>query len=528
MENVFNITNYHIEELKVIEGLSERTKNVCSYASIDTLYKILCYYLEHKTFRNIRNCGLSTEKELVELAKKYSNNLNLTKEQFTITSKSMKEFEEFRLFCLKNFQMPSNIALSYQSAFMKKRFPIFKFIEDLTDCMFDEREKFIFRNSFYFYQNSKKEKLQKIGDRFSFTRERARQISENVFSKFENALLLFAEIFPRIEKWTTYKSFVKKDFLDINISLENKVNKAENLSFTNKFYWFVLKTYFRETKVGFQAFDKKLSNYYLINTNLGEAFDFEGFYSSVEERMNDRIPENFVVDVDCFLNPFVKGGHLLNENLKTICKQILSSHFGLKIQQNEIVFPRNTLVRISEIIVNILEKAGHPLSLNEIYNKLKRSYPSKLPPNLESLRSSIFTNEEIIAIGKTSTYALKWWDTQTGTIKEIIKRYLQQFDTPKRISDICAHVNLYRKTSEKNILSNLKLDKTNTFVFHKGGYVGLQIPLPEESEPLIVEKAENKKEKVVLEKKEEPEGVLEDPIPKKEEKETIKKQLTLF
>jgi hypothetical protein len=83
--------------------------------------------------------------------------------------------------------------------------------------------------------------------------------------------------------------------------------------------------------------------------------------------------------------------------------------------------------------------------------------------------------EEVAAIGKTSTYALKEWDTvKTGTIKELVKEFLEASQEPKHISEIAVYVNKFRKTTDKNILSNLKLDKTNTYVFFKLGYIGLK------------------------------------------------------
>ena len=83
--------------------------------------------------------------------------------------------------------------------------------------------------------------------------------------------------------------------------------------------------------------------------------------------------------------------------------------------------------------------------------------------------------EEVAAIGKTSTYALKEWDmVKTGTIKELVKEFLESAPDPKHISEIALYVNKFRRTTDKNILSNLKLDKTNTYVFFKLGYIGLK------------------------------------------------------
>jgi hypothetical protein len=41
------------------------------------------------------------------------------------------------------------------------------------------------------------------------------------------------------------------------------------------------------------------------------------------------------------------------------------------------------------------------------------------------------------------------------------------------IADITVYVNQFRKTSDKNIYSNLKLDKNKSFIFFKKGFIGL-------------------------------------------------------
>ena len=41
------------------------------------------------------------------------------------------------------------------------------------------------------------------------------------------------------------------------------------------------------------------------------------------------------------------------------------------------------------------------------------------------------------------------------------------------ITDITEYVVQFRKTSDKNIYSNLKLDKNKSFMFFKKGFIGL-------------------------------------------------------
>ena len=153
---------------------------------------------------------------------------------------------------------------------------------------------------------------------------------------------------------------------------------------------------------------------------------------------------------------------------------MLTDEFNLGFDKVNITFHRNTLVKLSEHILSILEDSGRPMKLTEICKELK-TRTTRIPPNIESLRSSILSIEEVVAIGKTSTYALlKWQTVKTGTIKQLVKEFLESSDEPKHIMDITVHVNQFRNTSDKNILSNLKLDKTNTFVFFKKSYIGLK------------------------------------------------------
>jgi DNA-directed RNA polymerase delta subunit len=76
----------------------------------------------------------------------------------------------------------------------------------------------------------------------------------------------------------------------------------------------------------------------------------------------------------------------------------------------------------------------------------------------------------VVAIGKTSTYALaSWSQVKTGTIKQLAKEFLENHEHPVHLSDLSKHVNKFRKTHEKNVYSNLKLDRTGTFVFLQRG-----------------------------------------------------------
>lgn len=457
-----------------MENLSERTKNVCIEGSLDTLFKILYYFLERNTFRDIRNCGLKTDMELINLSKKFLNISGLTLEDLRM-NEPLLGFEDFKLFCYVNFKVPSQVTESYKDAFIAKDFPLFSYVQTMIGYILNDREQYIFNNNYGFLEKSQKRTLQAIGDHYSITRERVRQISQKVPDKVFTAITKISQRFVNIDKYFDYSLDLKKEIIVINQELVDQINKKENLTYTGKLYALVFAGIFQRYFISTQSIDNTYQHYYLVSRKYKEVFDFNAFINDIEEHCSVRMTNDQPVDILEYLNHFVLPGQIVNDRLKQICKRIATEEFGMGYDKTNIIFKRNSLVKLSEHIISILTVVGRPMKLTEICKELK-TRSKRIPPNIESLRSSILSIEEVAAIGKTSTYALKEWNTvKTGTIKELVKEFLEASAEPKHISEIAVYVNKFRKTTDKNILSNLKLDKTNTYVFFKLGYIGLKI-----------------------------------------------------
>ncbi len=473
MAPLSKLINYHIEELKRMENLSERTKNVCIEGSLDTLFKILYYFLERNTFRDIRNCGLKTDMELINLSKKYLNISGLTLDDLRM-NEPLLGFEDFKLFCYVNFKVPSEVTESYKGAFISKDFPLFGYVQTMINYILNEREQYIFNNNYGFLEKSQKRTLQAIGDHYSITRERVRQISQKVPDKVSAAISKISQRFVNIDKHFDYGLDLKKEIIVINQELIDQINKKEGLTYTGKLYSLVFAGIFQRYFIATQSIDNTYRHYYLVSRKYKEVFDFNAFINDIEERGSIRMTNDQPTDIMQYLNRFVLPGQIVNDRLKQICKRMVTEEFGLGYDKTNIIFKRNSLVKLSEHIISILAEVGRPMKLAEICKELK-TRSKRIPPNIESLRSSILSIEEVAAIGKTSTYALKEWNSiKTGTIKELVKELLESSMEPKHISEIAVYVNKFRRTTDKNILSNLKLDKTNTYVFFKLGYIGLK------------------------------------------------------
>lgn len=469
------LTNYHIEELKELAGLSERTKNVCIKGSLETLYKILHYYIKNENFKKIRNCGEKTNLELIALAQKYIDEYQVTAEDLEITDDAMV-FEKFKFFCFENFGIPSTTTEAFRQEFYEKHFPYFRYFLLIFREILNEREYFIFEHNFGYFASKSKMTLQSIGDIYHITRERIRQISQLIPYKIEETIVRFTADQDYLKNYFQYKLNIKNDFILIENSVAERINLKEELDLTPKFYALVFSIIYSKSYSMFQDRDSNFQNYYLIRNELSKAFDFKAFYDDLSARKSKRIDHTYFLYLDQFIHTFaIDLDKELIERIKPICIHIAQEELQIGInEENQLVMARNTLVKLSEYIITILENRGKPMKLQDIHEELARQTP-KAPQNIESLRSSILSIDEIIAIGKTSTYSLKSWENiKTGTIKELVNEYLEQYNEPRHISDVTEFVVQYRDTTDKNILSNLKLDKTRTFMFFKKGYIGLR------------------------------------------------------
>ncbi len=475
MEYPGSIINYHLFEIREMEHFSERTFNVCLEESLDSLFKIIAFYYKHGNFMMIKNCGEKTNNELVDIAQKYLIKYNLTPAALSRNNEENNLFEKFKFFCFENFNISSLAMEEYKKDFNAGKFQFFKFIMLAFKTMFTERDFFILESNCGFFKVKKKYTLQAIGDKFEITYERVRQISKKIPVEIEATMMRFLKEIDYIQNHFDYNLNFNNDYCLINSFTADFINLNEKLNFTPKFYAFIFSLVKKDTHQLVQKGCKNDKNFYLIENELASAFNFCNFYENICALTHNRNDQTYQLNLNDYLQNFLNTSDLTLLNpISTICKDIIINEFKLKETDDKIfIIQRNTPKRLSEYIIEILNDKGRPLHLNEIRKELNRR-TVKRPPNIESLRSSILSIKKIKAIGKTSTYALKGWSyIQTATIRKLVFDFLLKYDEPKNILEITNYIKQFRKTNDKNILANLKLDKNQTFQFFKSGYVGL-------------------------------------------------------
>ena len=168
------------------------------------------------------------------------------------------------------------------------------------------------------------------------------------------------------------------------------------------------------------------------------------------------------------------------DEIKDTCETIIFNEFSMVINSDGyLVIERNSKKPLHEYAIEILESKGHVMKIEDISKAINEKHP-ELETTEQTVRANIQKEKnDFIFIGRTSTYGLRRWEKENeslkgGTIRDIVKEFLDAFNTPKHISEILIYVQKYRNTNERSVMTNIEVEENNRFQFFEGNYVGLK------------------------------------------------------
>ena len=181
-----------------------------------------------------------------------------------------------------------------------------------------------------------------------------------------------------------------------------------------------------------------------------------------------------------------------------IVAHVLKGEFSLRVEEGMLIIPRNTYKQIHEYAYEALDILGKPSSVNEITEKVKELYPNTHITHT-GVRSALRRAYGFIPMGRSSYFGLKKWEKSIknfkgGTIRDIVREYLQDKSLPISLKEIIQYLAPYRPNAHsKSVLTNLKADASDIFVFFQRSYVGLKGKEYPEDYEIIIEKAVKKR-----------------------------------
>lgn len=570
-----------IDEIYKNEEISVRSYNVCRYNGLDSIDKLIEYYLKNSSFENLRNCGRRSNEELIEICKKYhSTNADITTEQtvknpleeilanltriqrevinsfilvnsislskrsknaisqflggnfsvrnfaekilidkkFNIATienvgkKSIPELEvyisivrdfiknvneandEKQLITLKNnFLIQRTFSISRIPSEILQSESIFQLTDFLlkNNALFNENHNLIIQKALKIYQNDKEQTLDEIASENNLSRERVRQIRKDCINELFDKLSFIKNF--NDDLFQNYGIDLSANLIEVEGNLVRKINIFSNTNFSKEFISYILSVYLSDNFVIIGNIEDVLlpkfsrsrnrhnwNNFYIVNREFSKV-DFISFTNDVNERLKERIEETYSFNFKSYLSRFINDFDIeIIETAFPIAEKIMNDEFSLYLDLDDnIIFKRNTIKQAFEYSYEALEKLGKPSKVEEITQKI-----IELHPNYETdenkVRASMKRNNGFVPIGRSSVFGLKKWENELddfkgGTIRSITVEFLEQFKSPKHISEITEYVLKYRPNSnEKSIYHNLRIDESETFSFFKNSYVGLK------------------------------------------------------
>jgi len=471
--------------------LSTRARNVLSdYSdkdiSINGLFELIVG--NNIAFKNLRNIGIKTEKEITLF---FNNIRNFIETVKIVNNDNAIISQWFFSFLKSKFYIDSNLVNEILSDHnLNNSQPLFKTINLLLKRNFilNEKEKALFDTEINYLNVNNPSTLESIGNNIKMTKEGVRQLKNRLLNKIKSRFSFIKGF--EINAINIYGLDIEEDILFIDDDLVAKINLKEDNSFNGYFITFIFSKllYNRYEIVGdtdnllFNITKTKgklhnWSNLYLIKRNLIKIFDFEKFINDVSRRVSERIEADYSFHLETYLLNFLKIDDIKElKRIIPITEILLFNEFEILIDTfDNIEFKKNTLKLAYEYIYQALITLGKPSKVRVIHAKVEELYPD-YQTNESKIRASLQRENIFVSYGRNSIWGLKEWkDTyKSGSMHDLAEEFLLKCKTPQHINDIVNYISRYRRNiTAKNLFYNLKSAEKRRFVFFDNSYIGM-------------------------------------------------------
>jgi hypothetical protein len=414
---------------------------------------------------------------------------------FIVEVSKVENSEKVLLF--KDLCVDKNIYPLNDIPVMVTRLGFFKVVDYLltTPILFDESKIKLFSKAFKFYRHTTGLKLREIGKQMNITHERVRQIRNqticDLFKKLPIVRAFDDELLVQNHIQTS------GDIIFLTPEQVAVINQKSHTDFTDGFVHFILCIYLDKyqlvgnlSDVLFPHFSKKKNrhnwkNIYLVTKDIHPYLDWETLVLDICSLLEKKTAKQYEISLREKIAPYLAATPYLLDRGSKVVALILRQEFDLQIKGGTLTIPRNTYKQINEYAYEALEALGTPSYVKEIAEKVKELYP-KTNFTYAGIRSSLKREYGFVPIGRSSNFGLKKWENTVenfkgGTIRDITKEFLLQQKEPQTLEQITSYLLQYRPhTNAKSILTNLKADTSDTFIFFNNSQIGLtQITYPE-------------------------------------------------
>lgn len=306
-----------------------------------------------------------------------------------------------------------------------------------------QKERFVVERRFNLDQKSKAT-LEEIGQQFSVTRERIRQIEKNALNKLKRNLEncpLFDVANVAYKIINDAGGVMKEDMLISQILMVNDQYSVEAMQLiftidkrfsrvpnTVAFYPYLTLNQFSQANI--EGLCKKVTD---ILSKTKNAMDIDGVYKMVSEKAGFEMP----------LNLF-KSILYVDKKIKVL----ESGTVGLVDWRH--INPRT----LRDKIFYVLRQNREPMHFVDIANKIIECKFDKKKINLQAVHNELIRHQDFVLIGR-GIYGLSEWGYKTGTVADVIATILKNKESMSQ-DEIVDAVLKQRKVKPITVILSLK------------------------------------------------------------------------
>jgi hypothetical protein len=437
---------------KGFNNLSERAKNILMSIGTKNLDDFYHKLIKNKTsykFIKIRACGKKTHIELLKFNEYIINVIENNKE-----SENNGLFSDLKSYIFNNDnfkQIEIDVIIDYFNA--------------IDRC------------------NKKNKTIREISEKYNLTRERVRQISNEVLPKIRKVVSKL-----KLEFYYSMFDYFKGSSFIIDQQYVENINKTEHTKFTMHFINLILR-YYNHPDYFFYCINKKIINYEGVFINKSIPFNFDGFCKFLLKYIGKRRNVDIRIEFADLLNRFYKNSYvnlfeievntdagrkrLIIEAIKLFCKIISSKHDIIIFKDDFLIIKRNTKKLKYEYLEEILNEYKKPMHYTELFEDCKNRKIYFKSAN--SVHGTILNHPELFGLKGPGTFGLLEWGGYFGKIGDIAEKYLNEQKKPiiklELEQFLCSEL-IISQDSIKAVLFNY--ENEDRFVKLRSGKIGLK------------------------------------------------------
>lgn len=305
--------------------------------------------------------------------------------------------------------------------------------------------------------DNRQRSMAQLAEEMGISTERVRQLCMGKKSLGNTAIKNHAD-------WSNYQYLFQLSFLHRNSEEWEIIAANEQLNISFETFAALIRIVADFSILRFSRSD----NWYIIINSSYENLNLKEYINCLREIFNEKRTNVSSENI----NNILPG---LSKMSIDIISKISTEVLGFDIDQNGLLrLPQNS-IDIPAELYDILYQNGKPMHIKDLFDVFKYRYPEHKYTDFSQIKHSLYQHPHILPIGKSSRYALDFWDDiYFGSIRNLLVDLLDSSEIPLHIDHLIREVKkFYPRTSKSSVMSTMADESKMRFKVFGNGYYGL-------------------------------------------------------